>query len=40
MYGIVIRQPESFSEDLSAELIAKLPQIVEAVAQEEFRVNA
>jgi len=37
MYGIAIREPESFSEDLSAELIAKLPQIVEAVAAEELR---
>jgi hypothetical protein len=40
MYGIVIRQPESFSENLSAELTARLPQIVQAVAEEEFRVNA
>jgi hydrogenase maturation protease len=40
MYGIVIRQPESFSENLSAELTARLPEIVQAVAEEEFRVNA
>jgi hydrogenase maturation protease len=37
MYGIVIREPESFSEDLSAELAARLPQIVQAVAAEELR---
>ena len=40
MYGIVIRQPESFSENLSAELTARLPEIVQAVAEEGFRVNA
>jgi hydrogenase maturation protease len=39
MYGIVIREPASFSENLSAELAARLPQIVKAVAQEEFREN-
>ena len=37
MYGIVIRQPESFSENLSAELTARLPEIVRAVATEELR---
>jgi Ni,Fe-hydrogenase maturation factor len=36
MYGIAIREPESFSENLSAELAARLPQIVEAVAAEEL----
>jgi hydrogenase maturation protease len=35
MYGIAIREPESFSENLSAELAAKLPQIVEAIVLEE-----
>jgi hypothetical protein len=39
MYGIAIREPASFSEDLSPELMAKLPRIVEAIAQEEFREN-
>jgi hydrogenase maturation protease len=38
MYGIAIREPVSFSEDLSPELAAKVPRIVEAVAQEELRV--
>jgi hydrogenase maturation protease len=37
MYGIVIREPESFSENLSAELAIRLPQIVQAVAAEELR---
>jgi hydrogenase maturation protease len=37
MYGIAIREPESFSENLSAELTARLPQIVQAVAAEELR---
>jgi hydrogenase maturation protease len=37
VYGIAIREPLSFSEDLSPELAAKVPQIVEAIAQEEFR---
>jgi hypothetical protein len=37
MYGIAIREPESFSENLSAELAARLPQIVQAVAAEELR---
>jgi hydrogenase maturation protease len=36
MYGITIREPESFSENLSAELAARLPQIVQAVVQEEL----
>jgi hydrogenase maturation protease len=37
MYGIAIREPESFSEHLSAELAARLPQIVKTVAAEELR---
>jgi hydrogenase maturation protease len=37
MYGIAIREPESFSENLSVELAARLPQIVQAVAAEELR---
>jgi len=36
MYGIAIKEPETFSENLSAELTAKLPQIVRAVAAEEL----
>jgi hydrogenase maturation protease len=36
IYGVAIREPQSFSEDLSAELIARVPQIVEAVAAEEL----
>jgi hypothetical protein len=36
MYGIAIREPETFSENLSAELTARLPQIVKAVAAEEL----
>ena len=36
MYGIAIREPETFSENLCAELTAKLPQIVKAVAAEEL----
>ncbi len=36
VYGIAIREPETFSENLSAELTAKLPQIVKAVAAEEL----
>jgi hydrogenase maturation protease len=39
LYGIVIKEPESFSESLSAELAARLPQIVKAVAEEELRAN-
>jgi hypothetical protein len=39
MYGIAIREPESFSENLSADLAARLPQIVKAVAEEELREN-
>ena len=39
MYGIAIREPESFSENLSADLAARLPQIVKAVAEEELRPN-
>jgi hydrogenase maturation protease len=39
MYGIAIREPESFSENLSAELAARLPQIVKAVAEQELREN-
>jgi hydrogenase maturation protease len=37
MYGIAIREPEGFSENLSAELTARLPQIVKAVVEEELR---
>jgi hydrogenase maturation protease len=37
MYGIAVREPESFSEHLSAELAARLPQIVKTVAAEELR---
>ena len=37
MYGIVIREPETFSENLSAQLAARLPQIVKEVAGEELR---
>jgi len=36
VYGIAIKEPESFSEELSAELSARLPQIVKAVAAEEL----
>jgi hypothetical protein len=37
VYGIAIKEPETFSENLSAELTARLPQIVKAVAEEELR---
>jgi hydrogenase maturation protease len=37
LYGITIREPETFSENLSAELAARLPQIVKAVAEKESR---
>ena len=37
MYGIAIREPVTFSENLSAELAARLPQIVQSVAAEELR---
>jgi hydrogenase maturation protease len=36
VYGIVIREPQTFSENLSAELAARLPQIVKEVAAEEL----
>jgi hydrogenase maturation protease len=36
VYGIAIKEPETFSEKLSAELTARLPQIVKAVAAEEL----
>jgi hypothetical protein len=36
VYGITIREPETFSENLSAELTVRLPQIVKAVAAEEL----
>jgi len=36
VYGIAIREPETFSENLSAELTVKLPQIVKAVAADEM----
>jgi hydrogenase maturation protease len=39
IYGIAIEEPKSFSENLSAELATRLPQIVQAVAVEELRVN-
>jgi len=39
MYGITIREPETFSEHLSAELAARLPQIAKAVAEEELKQN-
>ena len=32
VYGIAIREPATFSENLSAELAARLPQIVQAIA--------
>jgi len=38
MYGIAIREPETFSESLSAELTARLPQIVKAVVAEILRI--
>jgi hydrogenase maturation protease len=34
MYGIAIREPEGFSENLSAALTDRLPQIVQAIAAE------
>ncbi len=37
MYGIVIREPETFCESLSAELAARLPQIIREIAAEELR---
>ena len=37
MYGIAIREPLTFSEKLSVELAARLPQIVQAIAAEEVR---
>jgi len=40
IYGIAIREPETFSENLSAELTARLPQIAKAIAEEELLVNA
>jgi hydrogenase maturation protease len=39
VYGITIREPETFSEHLSAELAARLPQIAKAVAEEELKQN-
>ena len=36
VYGIAIKEPETFSENLSAGLTARLPQIVKAVAAEEL----
>jgi hydrogenase maturation protease len=36
VYGIAIKEPETFSENLSAELTARLPQIVKAVVAEEL----
>jgi hypothetical protein len=38
MYGIAIREPETFSESLSAELTARVPQIVKAVVAEILRI--
>jgi len=37
VYGIAIREPVTFSEDLIPELAARVRQIAEAVAKEEFR---
>ena len=37
IYGITIREPETFSEKLSGELAARLPEIVKAVAAEELQ---
>jgi len=37
VYGITILEPETFSENLSPELAARLPQIVKAVVAEELR---
>jgi hydrogenase maturation protease len=39
MYGITIREPQTFSENLSAELAARLPQIVKAVVEQEAGEN-
>jgi len=39
MYGITIREPETFSENLSPELAARLPQIAKALAEEELKQN-
>ena len=36
-YGIVVREPLCFSENLSAELAARVPEIVKAVAEEVLR---
>jgi hydrogenase maturation protease len=35
MYGIVIREPSSFSETLSVELVARLPEIVSSIIAAE-----
>ena len=39
MYGITIREPEGFSENMSAELTVRLPQIAQAIAAEELSTN-
>lgn len=36
LYGVVIREPRSFSDRLSAELEAQLPEIVRTIARTEF----
>jgi hydrogenase maturation protease len=36
LYGVVIREPQSFSDRLSAELEARLPEIVSTIATAEF----
>ena len=36
LYGIVIRAPQSFSDRLSAELEARLPEIVRTIATAQF----
>ncbi len=36
LYGVVIREPRSFSDRLSAELEARLPEIVSTIATAEF----
>ena len=37
-FGVVIREPQTFSENLSAELTARLPQIVNAVLAEVLQM--
>ncbi len=40
MYGIVIREAESFSETLSPDLQAKLPSIIQCIASAENRADS